>query len=78
MAEKKDLSTLPQFLKTEVAERVAEHFKDGMFEFDFDTEEHIAVEGNTVYHVIPHYANDGAESVLNKLRRMLAKNMEEM
>lgn len=34
MAEKKDLSTLPQFLKPEVAERVAEHFKDGAFEFD--------------------------------------------
>ena len=78
MAEKKDLSMLPQFLKPEVAERVAEHFKDGVFEFDFDTEEHIAVEGNTVYHVIPHYAGDDAESVLNKLRRMIAKNMEEM
>ena len=45
MADKKDLSTLPQFLKPEVAERVAEHFKDG---------------------------------VLNKLRRMIAKNLEEM
>lgn len=78
MAEKKDLDTLPQFLKPEVAERVAEHFKDGAFEFDFDTREHIAVEGNTVYHVIPHYAGDGAESVLDKLRRMIAKNMEEM
>ncbi len=48
MAEKKDLSALPQFLKPEVAERAAEHFKDGVFEFGFDTEEHIAVEGNTV------------------------------
>ena len=74
MADKKDLSTLPQFLKPEVAE----HFKDGMFEFDFAAEEHIAVEGNTVYHVLPHYASDGAESVLNKLRRMIAKNLEEM
>ena len=77
MTEKKDLNTLPQFLKPEVAERVAEHFKDGMFEFDFDTEEHIAIEGNTVYHVIPHYAGDEAESVQNKLRRMIAKDMEE-
>lgn len=57
---------------------MAEHFKDGAFEFDFDTREHIAVEGNTVYHVIPHYAGYGAESVLDKLRRMIAKNMEEM
>lgn len=56
---------------------MAEHFKDGVFEFDFDTEEHITVEGNTVYHVIPYYAGDDAESVLNKLRRMIAKNMEE-
>lgn len=34
--------------------------------------------GNTVYHVIPYYASDDAESVLNKLRRMIAKNLEEM
>ena len=73
-----DFSELPKNLKPEIAERVAEHFKDGVFEFDFDTEEHIAVEGNTVYHVIPHYADDDAESVLNKLRRMIAKNLEEM
>ena len=78
MADKKDLSTLPKFLKPEVAERVAEHFKYGVFEFDFDTEEHIAMEGNTVYHVIPHYAGEAAESVLNKLRRMIAKNLEEI
>ena len=51
-----DLSKLPKNLKPEIAERVAEHFKDGAFEFDFSTEEMIVVEGNTVYHVIPHYA----------------------
>ena len=61
-----------------MAERVAEHFKDGAFEFDFSTEEMIAVEGNTIYHVIPHYAGDDAENVLNKLRRMIAKNLEKM
>ena len=43
-----DLSKLPKNLKPEIAERVAEHFKDGVFEFDFSTEEMIAVEGNTV------------------------------
>lgn len=48
-----DFSELPKNLKPEIAERVAEHFKDGVFEFDFSTEEMIAVEGNTVYHVIP-------------------------
>ena len=59
-----DLSKLPKNLKPEIAERVAEHFKDGVFEFDFSTEEMIAVEGNTVYHVIPHYTEGEAESVL--------------
>ena len=58
-----DLSKLPKNLKPEIAERVAEHFKDGVFEFDFSTEEMIAVEGNTVYHTIPHYAEEAAEKV---------------
>ena len=69
-----DLSKLPKNLKPEIAERVAEHFKDGSFEFDFSTEEMVAVEGNTVYHVIPHYAEGEAESVLDKLRRIMAGN----
>ena len=61
----------------ELPKRVAEHFKDGAFEFDFSTEEMIAVEGNTIYHVIPHYAEGEAESVLDKLRRVMARNLGE-
>lgn len=72
-----DLSKLPKDLKPEIAARVAEHFKDGAFEFDFSTEEMIAVEGNTVYHVIPHYAEGEAESVLDKLRRVMAMDLGE-
>lgn len=72
-----DLSKLPKNLKPEIAERVAEHFKDGAFEFDFSTEKMIVVEGNTVYHVIPHYAEGETESVLDKLRRVMARNLEE-
>ena len=72
-----DLSELPKNLKPEIAERVAEHFKDGVFEFDFSTEEMISVERNTVYHTIPHYAEGDAESVLDKLRRIMAGNLEE-
>lgn len=49
MRDPADLSRLPQNLKPEIAERVAKHFKNGAFEFDFSTEEMIAVEGNTVY-----------------------------
>ena len=72
-----NLSELPQNLKPEIVERVAEHFKDGVFEFDFSTEEMFAVEGNTVYHTIPHYADGEAESVLDKLCRIMAGNLEE-
>ena len=72
-----DLSRLPKNLKPEIAERVARHFRDGAFEFDFSTEEMIAVEGNIVYHTIPHYAEGDAESVLDKLRRIMAGNLEE-
>ncbi len=46
MSEKKDLNNLPKYLKPEIAERVAEHFRDG------------------------------AESVLDKLRRIMAGNLE--
>lgn len=48
MSEKKDLNNLPKYLKPEIAERVAEHFRDGVFEFDLSTEESIAIEGNAV------------------------------
>ena len=74
---KKDLKDIPEYLTLEVAERVARHFKDGVFEFDLNTEGHIAVEGNTVYHVIPHFAEDGAESIVSNLRRIMARDLEE-
>ena len=55
MRDPADLSRLSQNLKPnlkllrQIAERVAKHFKNGAFEFDFSTEEMIDVEGNTVY-----------------------------
>ena len=76
MRDPADLSRLPQNLKPEIAARVAKHFKNGAFEFDFSTEEMIAVEGNTVYHVIPHSAEGEAKRVLDKLRRIIAGNLE--
>lgn len=77
MDKRKGLEQLPKNLNPEIAERVARHFKDGVFEFDFSTEESIATEGNTVYHVIPHYAGAEAESVLDKLRRIMAGRLKE-
>ena len=38
-----DLSKLPKNLKPEIGERVGENFIVGVFEFDFSTEEMIAV-----------------------------------
>ena len=73
MSEQKDLYKATQHLKSETAERMMQHFKDGAFEF----EGHTAVEGNTVYHVIPHFAGEGSESIVNKLRRIMARNLEE-
>jgi len=61
----------------ETAERMARCFKNGAFELELGREEQVIYEGNTVYHVVPHYAEDGAESVLNKLRRLLARNLQD-
>lgn len=77
MDKARELKDIPKYITPEIAERVAEHFKDGVFEFDLNTEGHIAIEGNTVYHVIPHFAEDGAESIVSKLRRIMARNLEE-
>lgn len=38
---------------------------------------HIAVGGNTVCHVIPHFAEEGSESIVNKLRRIMTRNLED-
>lgn len=77
MTQPKDLYEAAQYLKPETAERMVQHFKDGAFELELDTEGHTAVEGNTVYHVIPHFAEEGSESIVNKLRRIMARNLED-
>lgn len=76
MSEEKNFYKATRYLKPETAERMIQYFKDGAFEFELDTEGHIAVEGNTVYHVIPHFAEEGSESIVNKLRRIMARNLE--
>ncbi len=67
MSEGKDLYKATQYLRPETAECVMQYFKDGAFELELDTEGYTAVEGNTVYHVIPHFAGEGSESIVNKL-----------
>jgi len=38
MSERKDLYKATQHLKPEMAEHITQHFKDGAFEFELDTE----------------------------------------
>ena len=78
MSERKDLYKATQYLNPETAERMVQHFKNGVFEFELDTEGHIAVEGNTVYHVVPHFSEEGSESIVNKLCRIMSRNLEEL
>jgi len=64
-------------LEPETVERIARHFQDGAFVFDLDADEYTVAEGNTVYHVVPCFAEPGAESVVNKLRRIMEREWEE-
>ena len=72
-----DNKRLLEELKPETVERIARHFQDGAFVFDLDSESHTLREGNTVYHLVPHFAEPGAESVVNKLRRIMERELQE-
>lgn len=70
------LQELPDWVTPEHLQRVFGHYKDGAFEFDFSTGEHTVLEDNIIYHVIPHYADDGAETILSKLCRIMNSELE--
>ena len=72
-----DKKELLEKLEREVVGRIARHFQDGAFVFDLDSESHTLREGNTVYHVVPRFAEPGAESVVNKLRRVMERELKE-
>ena len=72
-----DKKELLEKLEPEVVERIAGHFQDGAFVFDLDSESHTLREGNTVYYVVPRFAEAGAESVVNKLRRIMERELQE-
>lgn len=72
-----DNKGLLEELKPETVERIARHFQDGAFVFDLDAEGHTLREGNTVYNVVPRFAEAGAESVVNKLRRIMERELKE-
>ena len=72
-----DNKHLLEELEPEAVERIARHYQDGAFVFDLDADEYTVTEGNTVYHLLPRYADKGAESVVSKLRRIMERELEE-
>ena len=49
-----------------VGERMEKHFRDGAFYFDLGGSSYPFFEGNTVYTVIPHFAEKGSEGIVKK------------
>ena len=72
-----DKKELLEKLDVAALERVTRHFRNGAFVFDMDGESYTLREGNTVYHIVPRFAEPGAESVVNKLRRIMERELEE-
>jgi hypothetical protein len=66
----------PDWVTEEALLRVLSHYEDGEFIFPLPEDEICSVKGNTVYHVIPRYADDGAEDIVKKLRRIMAYDLD--
>ena len=60
-----------------VGERMEKHFKDGAFYFDLGGSSYPFFEGNTVYTVIPHFAEKGSDGIVKKLKRLMEKDLKE-
>jgi len=67
--------SLPSWVTVESVERVLSHYKDGEFVFDLPEEEICETVRGTTYHVIPHFADEGAEEITQKLRRIMANEL---
>ncbi len=60
-----------------VGERMERHFKDGAFYFDLGGNSYPFFEGNTVYTVVPHFAEQGSEGIVKKRKRLMEKDLKE-
>jgi len=67
--------SLPSWVTQESLERVLSHYKDGEFVFDLPKEELCQTIRGTTYHVIPRFADEGAEEITQKLRRIMANEL---
>ena len=77
MDNSQNLKTLfPDWITEEAINRVFSHYEGGAFTFDLPVDELTSTVRNTVYHVIPRYAGDGAEDIVKKLRRIMAHELD--
>ena len=67
--------SLPSWVTQESLEKVLSHYKDGEFVFDLPKEELCQTIRGTTYHVIPRFADEGAEEITQKLRRIMANEL---
>ena len=67
--------SLPSWVTAESVERVLSHYKDGSFIFDLPADELTETVRGVTYHAIPHYADEGAEDIVHKLRRIMANEL---
>ena len=61
MTDEQKLYELLKDFDPAVGERMEQHFKDGAFYFDLGGSSYPFFEGNTVYTVIPHFAEKGRD-----------------
>lgn len=64
MTDEQKLYELLKDFDPAVGERMEQHFKDGAFYFDLGGSSYPFFEGNTVYTVIPHFAEKGSEGIV--------------
>ena len=71
MTDEQKLYELLKDFDPAVGERMEKHFRDGAFYFDLGGSSYPFFEGNTVYTVIPHFAEKGSEGIVKKIGRRL-------
>ena len=77
MIDEQKLYEMLQDFDPAVGERMEKHFRDGAVYFDLGGSSYPFFEGNTVYTVIPHFAEKGSEGIVKKLKRLMEKDLKE-
>ncbi len=71
------METLPSWVTAEDLKWALAHIKNNAFELDLHNDEMLEWEGETTYHIIPHYSTDASEDVLTKLRRIMTRELSD-